>query len=102
MSKIPEKIKEDLETWEKKAKNVVEKAKRAPKKISAEVREEATEIAQNGRKLLKSIDQRMDKVEEKSKLILRELRMRLKNTYKSMRDRLAETAYEDVLEPLEE
>jgi len=101
VSKIPEKIKVELEKWEKAARNVVNKAKKAPKTISAEVREEATEIAQGGRKLLKSIDQRMDEVEDKSKKTLRDLRERLKKAYKSMSDEFAETAYEDILEPME-
>ena len=51
--------------------------------------------------MLKSIDQRMDKVEEKSKKTLRDLRERLKKAYKSMSDEFAETAYEDILEPIE-
>ena len=101
MSKIPEKIKAELEKWEKAANNVVKKAKKTSMKISAEVHEEATEIAQGGRKLLKNIDQRMDKVDEKSKKTLRDLRMRLKKAYRSMRDEFAEITDEDILEPIE-
>lgn len=101
MSKIPEKIKVELEKWEKAANNVVKKAKKTTKKISAEVREKATEIAQGGRKLLKNIDQRMDQVEEKSKKNLRDLRERLKKAYKSMRDEFVEITDEDILEPIE-
>ena len=101
VSKIPEKIKTELEKWEKAANNVVKKAKQAPKKISAEVREEATEISKGGKKLLKNIDQRMDKVEDKSKKILRDLRERVKKAYKSIMEDLAETAYEDIMEPIE-
>jgi len=101
VSKIPEKVKAELEKWEKAANNVVMKAKKTTKKISAEVQEEATEIAQDGRKLLKNIDQRMDQVEEKSKKTLRDLRERLKKAYKSMRDEFAEITEEDILEPIE-
>ena len=98
---MPEKIKVELEKWEKSADNLVKKVKRAPKKISAEVREEATEIAQRGRKLLKNIDQRMDKVEDKAKKTLRDLRERLKKAYESMSDEIVDTAYGSILDTLE-
>jgi hypothetical protein len=43
----------------------------------------------------------MDKVEEISKKALRDLRERVKKTYKSMMDELAKITYEDFLEPIE-
>jgi hypothetical protein len=43
----------------------------------------------------------MDKVEDKSKKALRDLRERVKKTYKSMIDELAKITDEDILEPIE-
>jgi hypothetical protein len=100
VNKIPEKIKVELEKWEKAANNVVKKAKQVPGKVSAEVKEEAIEIAQGGKRLLMNIDKRMDEVEEKSKKTLRDLRERLKKAYKSMGDQLAEIDT-DLIEPIE-
>ncbi|MBL7080692.1 hypothetical protein ISS39_10240 [Candidatus Bathyarchaeota archaeon] len=98
---MPDKIRVQLEKWEKSADDLMKKVKRAPKKISVEVREEAAEIAQGGKKLLKSIDQRTDKVEENTKKSLRDLRKRLKKAYEAMSEEISDTAYDGILETLE-
>lgn len=79
----------------------MKKAKKAPKKISAEIREETTEIAQGGKKLLKNIDKRMDQVEEKSKRTLKELRNRLKKAYEALTEDLSDTPYMEYIDPLD-
>lgn len=98
---MPEKIKKELDEWEEKTKNVIKKLKKAPKKVSNELRDDAKGLAKAGKNLVKKIDKRMDEVEDKSKELLKQLRARTKKAYKAMRKGWQEATEEDYIEPLE-
>ena len=98
MKKLPEKIRQELEKWETRSKNTLQKIKKLPGKVSKEVKEEYTELRMDGRKLIKQIDNRLDKAEDKTKEALQGLRKRFKNMVNSLMDSWKEAGEEPVIE----
>lgn len=95
---MPEKIRQELEKWETRSKNTLQKIKKLPGKVSKEVKEEYTELRMDGRKLIKQIDNRLDKAEDKTKEALHGLRKRFKKMVNGLMDSWKEAGEEPVIE----
>ena len=95
---MPEKIKQELDKWETRSKNTLQKIKKLPGKVTKEVREEYTELRQGGRKLIKQIDSRLDKAEGKTKEALKNLRKRFKKLREEIKEAWKNAGEEPVID----
>ena len=95
---MPNVISKELDKMEKRSKNTLQKIRKLSGKVSKEVREEYTELRTDGRKLIKQIDNRLNKAEDKTKESLIMLRKRFKKIVTELTDAWKEAGEEPVIE----
>ena len=95
---MPEKIRNELDKWETRSKNTLQKIRKLLGKIFKEVHEEYAELRTDGRKLVKQIDNRLDKAEDQAKDAFMSLRKRFKKIVTQLIDAWEETGEEPVIE----
>ena len=95
---MPNVISKELDKMEKRSKNTLQKIRKLSGKVSKEVREEYKEVRTDGRKLIKQIDARVDKAEDKTKESLIMLRKRFKKIVTELTDAWSKAGEEPVIE----
>ena len=95
---MPNVISKELVKMEKRSMNTLQKIRKLSGKVSKEVREEYKEVRTDGRKLIKQIDARLDKAEDKTKESLIMLRKRFKKMVTELTDAWSKAGEEPVIE----